>query len=86
MHPELQSGLAATFHLVLSEELVLLRGGGPRGLFFGIGAEAEQTDDVGHCLSQVLPKAVRVLSWEIRKEKRTLQRGNRTLHALTLRT
>lgn len=31
-----------------------------RDLLSGIGAEPEQTDDVSHCFSQVLPEAMRV--------------------------
>ena len=42
-----------------------------RDLLLGIGAEPEQTDDVGHCFSQVLPEAMRILSFKNKQTKET---------------
>lgn len=68
-HPELRSGSIAIFHLVFLRRAQLLPWRLTRVLLFRIGLEAEQSEDVSHCLSQVLPKAMRILSFE--KQKKT---------------
>ena len=41
------------------------------GLLSGVGAEPKQTDDVGHGLFQVLPKAMRVLAFKNKNRENT---------------
>lgn len=59
-HPELESGLTAIFHLVFVRRAHVPSRQLSRGSLFGIGADAEQSDDISHCLFQVLPEAMRI--------------------------
>lgn len=68
-HPERQSGYRVYFSFSFSSEELFL----PevlRDLLSGIGAEPEQTDDVSHCFSQVLPEAMRVLPFKNKQTKK----------------
>lgn len=81
-HPELRSGSIAIFHRVFLRRARFLPWRLARALLFRIGLEAEQSDYVSHCLSQVLPKAMRILLFEKQKNKHTLQHGDSHISSL----
>lgn len=69
-HPEIQSGCRAVFHLVFHQKNFFSFPEVLRDSLSGIGAEPEQTDDVSHGFSQVLPEAMRVLPFKNKQTKK----------------
>lgn len=65
------SGVAAIFHLVFVGRAPLSFPQPSWELLPGVGAKPKESDDVGHGLSQVLPEAMRILSFENKQTKYT---------------